>query len=196
MRAKALPPCQVVQCASALRARSQRAGGSRSLRVPPSQSMRLRATAAWAAAAGRDFRGRRAARKMSGVGTGTPGLTSTRLKSGKCCTGAIRFADAARDQRAGGKAHRHIGAERRPDWRARLVVAAPRTRSSARTAAAASLEPPPRPEAMGTFFSRQSRPAGNRRAGNVRAKGVAGSNHQIGIRRVGTSAANGPVAEK
>ena len=85
--------------------------------------------------------------------TATPGLTSTSRQRRKAGKRLDSFADAARQQRL---AARHIGSRPRATARAapdRPARRPPVRRPSPRSAAAASLEPPPMPEATGRFFS-------------------------------------------
>ena len=130
------------------------AAGSRSLRVISSQLRRLW-NSMWRGSGGSSSLSRCAsAANTAAVETGDAGIDQHQPQRREIRHDRQFVADAARDQRLGGEAHRQVGAERPADPRQlRVVESSRQSRASARSAAAASLDPPPMPDATGRFFS-------------------------------------------
>ena len=137
------------------------------------------------------------AENTRGVSTATPGLTSTRSRTGKSAHRLELLADAARDERCwppGTSARRRRAPARgRPGRRSSMAMSA--SFASARSVAAASLDPPPTPgDDRDVLFERDGDRAalptqsGRRRR---RARGARDCR-----RRTGTWPANGPVTAK
>ena len=171
MRAKPAPPSSQRRSAAPIVGASARAGGSRSLRVARASCAGVASRVRAAAAAAARCRAGQAPKTPRPSTTPTPGLTSTSGRARKTRSiGEIVRRSRARSA-AGGKAHRHVGAERSAD-RGQLVGVdvQPPEPASARSVAAASLEPPPMPEATGRFFSSAMATGGQcRLAGNAAA---------------------------
>ncbi|MNL47211.1 hypothetical protein D3C87_1699840 [compost metagenome] len=94
-------------------------------------------------------------RKITGVETATRGLTSTIGKAGSSGAGVI---SSPMPRATSGRPSRHIGTSA-PSRSAKVARDTGSIRtfhrsSNPRSAAAASADPPPIPEAMGRFFSR------------------------------------------
>ena len=123
------------------------------------------------------------------VGSASRGLASTMPAARQILGGLQHFADAADPDRPRREAGRHVGAEPRRQFRQlprRRATAADRRRA-ARNAAAASLDPPPIPDAAGRRLSRCSAAPRARIAPASRRPRVepGGAQHQIVVAEPG-----------